>query len=300
MPPGDTAASAAAAIAAAINAQTTPDPASGLPLNGRFVAASAGNVITITAGVTLACALSAAASETYTAAGTPVSWSATVGGTVTAGDTLITTIDTVPVPYPVVSADTPATIAAGIAAAVNAATTADPYSGLPLNGLVVASSAGPVVTVAAANAGAPFTLACSLQSADAGTYTAAPTEPAAVTATITGPVQPGDTLVTTVNAVAVPYTAGPGDTGPAQLAASIAAAIGAAVQPDPATGLPLGTEIRAASASGMITVTAVDPATPLVLTCCGDHGRRAVHRRPGRSRRPPPRPWPERSRPGPR
>ena len=96
--PGDTAAAAAAAIAAALNAATTPDPASGLPLNARFHATSAGGVITIQAGFTLACSVSAGASETAAAAAaSPLSQTVTIAGTVTAGDTLTATIDGVPV-----------------------------------------------------------------------------------------------------------------------------------------------------------------------------------------------------------
>ena len=160
---GDTAATAATAIAAALNAATTPDPVSGLPLNDRFHATSTGGVITIRAGFTLACSVSAGASETYTAAAaSPLSQTATVAGTVTAGDTLTTTIDGVPIAYTVTAADTPATIAAGFAAMINNTTAPDPFSGLPLSGLVAASSAGAVVTILTVNAGAPFTLACSL------------------------------------------------------------------------------------------------------------------------------------------
>ena len=67
------------------------------------------------------------------------------------------------------------------------------------------------VTVVAANAGALFTLTCSLDPANAGTYSPGPPVPtAAQTATITGAVQQGDTLVTTINSVAVSYTARPG------------------------------------------------------------------------------------------
>ncbi|HEV2451110.1 MAG TPA: neuraminidase-like domain-containing protein [Streptosporangiaceae bacterium] len=264
----DTAATAAAAIAAAINAATTADPATGLPLNQRFYATSAGGVITIKAGFTLACSVSAAGTETYTAAAaSPLSQSAAVAGTVTPGDTLTTTIDGVPIGYTVLPGDTPATIAAGIAAAINAATIQDPYSGLPLNDLVVASSTAAVVTIITANAGPPFSLTCSLTPANAGTYSATPPVPPSWTATVTGAVAPGDTLVTTVNSVAVSYTAQPADTGAATLAASIAAVLSAAVQPDPVTGLPLGAEIRAAAAGGVITITSVDPAAPVTLAC---------------------------------
>jgi hypothetical protein len=266
--PGDTAATAAAAIAAALNASTAPDPASGLPLNTRFHATSSGGVITIRTGFSLTCAVSAAASETYTAAAaSPLAQDATVAGSVTAGDTLTTTIDGVAIDYTVAATDTPATIAAGIATMINNTTAPDPYAGLPLSGLVVASSAAAVVTVATANAGAPFTLACSFTPDNAGTYSAGPPVPASQTATITGAVAPGDTLVTTINAVPVSYTATPTDTDAAALAASITAAINAAVQPDPATQLPLSSEVQATSAAGVITITPVDPAVPFTLAC---------------------------------
>ena len=208
--PGDTAASAAAAIAAAINAATAPDPVSGLPLSSRFSATSDGGVVTVKAGFTLACSVSAGASETYTAGhlATPVSQSSAIAGPVTAGDTLTTTLDGVAIPYTAVAGDTPETIAAGIAAAINATTISDPFSGLPLNQIAAASSAAETVTVIAANTGAPFSLTCSLDPANAGTYAAGPPVPAAQTATITGAVQQGDTLVTTINSVAVSYTAG--------------------------------------------------------------------------------------------
>jgi Neuraminidase-like domain/FHA domain len=266
--PADTAVTAAEAIAAALNAATTPDPVSGLPLNARFHATSSGGVVTIRAGFTLACSVSAGASESYTAAAaSPLAQSATVAGSVTAGDSLTTTIDGVAIGYTVAAADTPATIAASIAAMINDTTTQDPFSGLPLNSLVVASSAAAVVTVITAGAGAPFTLACSLTPADAGTYTAGPPAPAAQTATVGGTIAAGDTLVTTINTVAVSYTVTATDTDAAELAASIAATISADVQPDPVTQLPLSSLIQATSSGGVITIAAVDPATPFTLAC---------------------------------
>jgi Neuraminidase-like domain/FHA domain/Salmonella virulence plasmid 28.1kDa A protein len=266
--PADTATTAATAIAAQLNASMAADPASGLPLNARFHATSSSSVITIKAGFTLACSVSAGASETYTAAaGPPLSRSATVGGSMTAGDTLTTTIDGVAIGYTVAAADTPATAAAGLADVINGTTIQDPYSGLPLNSLVAASSAGTVVTIVAAGAGAPFTLACTLTPANAGTYSAGPAAPAGQTATITGTVGAGDTLVTTINSVPISYSAQAADISAAALAASIAATISAAVQPDPATQLPLGSVVRARSTGGVITITAVDPATPFTLAC---------------------------------
>ena len=272
---GQTATDVAAAIAGSINNSAPPDPVdpvSGLQLSSRFLASTTGDsgVITIMAGFTLQCSVSPGATETYTAAaGTPVSRSATVAGTVREGDTLITTIDTVTVAYQVNAGDTAATIAADIAAAVNATTIPDPYSGIPLNGLVVAYSApsSAVVTFTAADAGAPFTLACSLDPANAGTYTAAPPESAHCTASIGGAVAQGDILVTTINSVPVSYTAGPADTSLAALASDIAATINAAVTVDPATQMPLNEEIQATGSGSTITITAIDPSTPITLSC---------------------------------
>ena len=52
--PGDTPAQIATTIAQAINAATVPDPVTGLPMNSRFHATTAANVITIKTGFTLA------------------------------------------------------------------------------------------------------------------------------------------------------------------------------------------------------------------------------------------------------
>jgi pSer/pThr/pTyr-binding forkhead associated (FHA) protein len=270
--PDDTAITAAAAVATSINAVTTLDPASGPALNARIYASSSGvdGVITIVAGFTLACSVLLGGSESYTAAaGTPVSGSATVGDPVTAGDTLRTAIDGVPVDYVVVPGDTTVSIAAGIAAAVNATTTADPYSGLPLNALVVASSepGSAVVSFDVAGAGAPFTLTCSLTSANAASYTATPPVPTSSTATIAGAAATGDVLVTTINSVAVSYTATAADTDTTVLATNIAATINAASGVDPVTLVPLSGEVQATSAGAVVTVTAIDPATLVTLSC---------------------------------
>jgi hypothetical protein len=276
--PGQTAAQVATAIANAVNTSTLPDPVSGLPLSRRFLASAAGDsgVVTVEAGFTLACAASGAsgggpaASEGYTiTTGTPVSWQTAVAGPVTTGDLLTTTIDGIPVAYQVAAGDTLPTIAAGIAAAVNATTIPDPYSGLPLNGLVVAvNDVGTGnVTFTAAGAGAPFTLACSLDPANAASYTATPPVPACCTASITGAVTPGDVLVTTINSAPVSYTAVAADANTTTLAQHIAAAINAAVGLDPATSLPLSGEVQASSSGSVVTITAVDPSTALSISC---------------------------------
>jgi hypothetical protein len=276
---GETAATVAAAIAATINATTAVDPASQLPLNKRFFASSNGGVITIKAGFTLACSVSAGAGETYTAAATsPLLQTATVAGTIAAGDVLTTTIDGVAIPYTVAAGDTPATIAANIRDAINNATLPDPFSGLPLNSLVAASSSGAVVTLVAANAGAPFTLACSLQPGKTGSYTTAAQLPSSYQGTIGGTIGTSDTLTTTftflnsANSVVVTYNAQAADTTADLLAASVAAAINGAVQQDPTTSLPLNSLVHATTSGSAVVITAVDPSMPFTVACSATGG----------------------------
>jgi hypothetical protein len=266
---GDTPAQVATTIAQAINATTVPDPDTGLPVNSRFYATTAASVITIKAGFTLACSATGSGLGAYTpAVASPLLQTATVAGAPAAGDTLTTTINGVPVAYTVQAGDTPATIAAGIAALVNATTLQDPFSGFPLNGLVVASTAASVITIIAANAGAPFSLTCGLTTAATDGYAAAPPVPAACQATITATtVAPGDTLITTVNHPTVTYTAGPDDTDAATLAAHIAATVSADVQVDPDTGLPVSGIVQATSSGNVITFIPVDPASAFALVC---------------------------------
>ncbi|MGD0246679.1 MAG: FHA domain-containing protein, partial [Streptosporangiaceae bacterium] len=267
--PGDTSAQVATTIAQAINAATVPDPDTGLPVNSRFYATAAANVITIKAGFTLACSAEGSGLGTYTAtAASPLLQTATVTGAPAAGDTLTTAINGVPVGYTVQTGDTPATIAAGIAALVNATTLQDPFSGFPLNGLVVSSAAANVITIIAANAGPPFSLTCGLTPAATGGYVVAPPVPAGWQATVTATtVAPGDTLITTVNQVAITYTAGPDDTDAPSLAAHIAATVSADVQVDQLTGLPVSSIVQATSKGNVIIFTAVDPASAFTLIC---------------------------------
>ena len=261
----DTAATAAAAIAAAIDSTTTADPASGLVLNQRFAATASGPVITVRAGVTLTTAVSAGATETAAASGTPVAWSVTVAGTVTPGDSITVTIDTVPVSYLVQPGDSLLEVAAGLAAAVNAATTADPYSGIPVNGLLAAASSGNVLTVTMAGAGAPFTLACTDAPASAGSYLTGPLVPALTqTATVSGSIPAGATLTTTVNSIPVVYQAITGDTA-ASIATAIASAVNATAAVDPGTGLAMNALVRASASGGSLTLTGLVGTAPFTL-----------------------------------
>ena len=147
----DSPATVAGNIANAINGTSTTDPTTNLPLNGRIHAdvSSQPGVIVLKAGFTLTCSVSTGATETYAATGSsPLSRTATVTATtVTAGDVLTTTINNISIPCIVAAGDTAATIAGRIAAAVNASIAQDPFSGLPLNTLVLATSASGKITI---------------------------------------------------------------------------------------------------------------------------------------------------------
>ena len=94
-----------------------------------------------------------------------------VGGSITINDVLTTLINGVAIPYQVVAGDTTVTIlATHIVSAINATTTADPITGLPLNQVILASNASGVITIKAVNPGSSFTLACSLSSGATETY----------------------------------------------------------------------------------------------------------------------------------
>lgn len=158
-------------VAAAINANTTKDPKSGSPLNQVVCASSSGAVITINALIfgpnfALSCSTSAGATETYTAGpATTASQTATISGVFPVDSVLVATINSVTVQYTVMPADTTAAaLAAKVVIAINAATTLDSVSNLPLNSLVKASNAGGVITISTSASGAPVALSCSVAS----------------------------------------------------------------------------------------------------------------------------------------
>jgi hypothetical protein len=274
---GESPATIATHIADAINSTATTDPTTNLPLNSRIHAdvSSQTGVVAIKAGFTLACSASTGATETYAAAGSsPLRRTATVTATtVTAGDVLTTTINNIAIPYTVAADDTTATIAAGIAAAINGSIAQDPFSALPLNTLVLATAAAGAITINVINFGAPFTLACSLSPAVAGSYDADSFSPPRWTATIGGTgVQAGDTLITTINSVKLPFTAAAGDASPTVLASSIAAMINASTVTEPTSMLPMNNFLSASAEGGIVTLTAKDPTIPFTLACSVAHG----------------------------
>jgi hypothetical protein len=270
-----TAANVAAGIANAISTAVTPDPFSGLPLKYVVTATGMGGTVTVRAsgqGANLAVTCSvtpAVPPPTYTPGPqVPASQTATAGGAITVGDILTTTINTIAIPYTVVAGDTSiANLAAHITAAINATSSADPGSGLPLKQVVTATSVGGVVTVTAASFGPNLTLACSLSGGATETYSAGPQVSASQTATFSAVPPPNDVIVTTINSVAVQYTVTPADTTVVGLAANIAGAINANATVDSVTGKALNTIVHASSTGGGVTVSTLSAGVPFSLSC---------------------------------
>lgn len=267
---GETPAQAATAIANLVNTCTTVDAVSNTEICKRFLATAQGPVISIKAGFTVGCQVNGKQTEAYSPTSTtnPTAQTATLSGAITAGDVVITTIDGVPVQYTFSATDGLLSAAQNIAAAINGTTVAHPFSGLPLNEIVAASApATPAGTVnlTAPNAGAPFTLACTIKAANAGTYSLAAPVRAGFTATVGGTVKTNDTMTTTINGVDITYPVAATDTTTAVLAASLAKTISTTVQVDPTTQLPLSSLVQATSANNVVTINAIDPATAFTL-----------------------------------
>jgi Neuraminidase-like domain len=276
---GETPSSIATSIAAAINTDASDtDQVSNTKLNARFLATPLSNQVIIKAGFALSCQVSGGSGGTFTAASSsPLAKTATVGGTPDAGSTLTVTIDTVPITYVVAPNDTLATIATNVAIAINGTTVAHPYSGLPLNTIVAATGAATgIVSINAANPGAPFTLNCAILSANSATYTTDAPVAAGYTASIGGTVQAGDVMTFTINNVPVAYTATATDTSTTALAASLATAINTSVQQDPTTLLPFGSLVHATSNGSVVTVNPIDPATSFTLNIVTTSGAETV------------------------
>ena len=145
--PGDTPAQIATTIAQAINAATVHDPHTGLPVNSRFDASTVANVITIKTGFTLACS---PRPRPYLCSRSAISAAADRNRHRRSGlqETRCSPPSTASRwPIPSAAGDTPATLAAGIAAADQRHDAARSILGATANGLVVASSAAAVVTI---------------------------------------------------------------------------------------------------------------------------------------------------------
>ena len=244
---GDTPASAATVIAAAINASTTPDPQSGLPLNQRLYAAVNGSLIVIKAGFQVIVPAPAGITEVVTlSASTPILQTITLSGTPTAGDAIAFTIDETPISVVVNAGDDLAAIASNLCDTINATTAPDAYAGVALNTLIAASCTGAVVTLVSAGPGAPFTLACAVKSADAGSY-AAWTNTATSTqgVQVTGTLAQGTTLTTIINGATLYYVVGANEPL-LTTAANLVTLINGSSATDPQTGLAVDALVFAA------------------------------------------------------
>lgn len=267
-PADTTLAAMAGKVATAVNAATATDPATGRPLNTVVTASAAGDVVTFAAAgqgeaFTLGCALTSGA---YTAAGqAAAAATANVTGAITAGDILTTTVNGVAVPCTVAAADTVVSVAAKIAAAINAATATDPATRRPLNTVVAALSTGGIITVAATGQGTAVTLVCSVSAGATEGFAPGPTFQAWL-AEVTGGFAVGDTLTTTVAGIDIPYPIVAADTDPATIAGHLASAINASTATDPASGLPLNRLVKATGAGGSVVVRAASPSFTLACS----------------------------------
>jgi Neuraminidase-like domain/Putative peptidoglycan binding domain/Salmonella virulence plasmid 28.1kDa A protein len=261
---GDTLSMIATNIATAINKTTTPDPTvlpTVVPLNQRISASSQGAVVTIRAGFTLTWGPLASFSVKTAL---PLLQSAVFVGAVAAGTSVTAQINnTVSISYSMQPNDTAATVAAGLAIAINSCTSPDPYSGLPLNSLLVATSSGAVITVSSINSGAPLSLSCSITPGATGSYTAGTQVPAYQTATVGGTVASGDTLTTTINGLNIPFPVTTQNS--AVVASAIVTAINGTTTPDPVTGMPINRILHASASGATVTISANDPAMALTL-----------------------------------
>jgi hypothetical protein len=262
---GETIALAATGIAAAINASTTIDPASGQPIGKRFLAVAAAPSIAVTAGfVVITPPPAPGQTETLTLASAgPTSWTLTIGGAATPGDVVQFSIDGATIAYTVATGDALTSVADGLAAAINATTAADPYCGQALNTIVAASSANGVVTLIAAGAGASFSLAGSVLSTFKGAYGPDSSNSKKVL-TISGAFGPGAILTTSINGVSLTYSPASGATV-TTIAQAIVAEINNSTIVDPVTGLAIKALVSAASLLSdtpnlaTIALAAVDP-----------------------------------------
>jgi Neuraminidase-like domain/Putative peptidoglycan binding domain/Salmonella virulence plasmid 28.1kDa A protein len=265
---GDTPQTVASKIAAAINATTTTDPVSGLPLSQRFHAAASNAQVVITAGFHIAWNVSGSSGGTLSPAGVtdPTAQTATAGGTPAVGETFTVIIDTIPVAYVAKTGETAASIATGLATTINATTAPHPYSGLPLNSLLAASAAGAVISVKTADTGPPFDLTCSIELANTGTYVAGTPIPAEAVVALSGTVTTGNAITINLNTVALTYTVAATDTSLAILATSLANTINGAVQVDPTTTLPFSQLLHATSNGITLTIRPIDSSTSFIVT----------------------------------
>jgi hypothetical protein len=279
---GDSAATVAAGLVSAINAQTAPHSFTGLPLNSLLVASAAGAIVTVrTAGAgpafSLAGAIQLAVTANYvTAAPVPAQAELTLSGVPAAGDIATLTLDGAALTYILGAADAVLpTLALNLATVVNGSVTPDPTTGLPFGQLLRASAAGAVVTLMPIDPATAFTVSATVTGAAA--IAVAGPDPASQSATVTGAFPTGAVLTTTIDGAALYYTVAPADT-PASIAGAIAGLVNATALPDPNSGLPLTTLLQASSAGATVTINARNTTTAFTLQVLAAQGGYAAGR----------------------
>jgi hypothetical protein len=192
----------------------------------------------------------------------PGAQTATVTGTLFAGDILRTTLNGANVDHVVAAGETLAAAASAIATAINTSATVDPASGLPIRqrfyatvqGSSVVIDAGFAVTVPAPTVGQTETL---------GLATAHPTSQ---TVTIGGSVTAGNVVQFAIDSVPISYAVATGDTL-ASIADALRDVVNATTTADPYSGQALNLIVAASSANGVITLISAGSGASFALNC---------------------------------
>lgn len=192
----------------------------------------------------------------------PGAQTATLTGTLFAGDTLRTTINGANIDHVVAAGETPTTAATAIATAINNSTTLDPPSSLRIGqrfhavvqGSSIVIDAGFAVTLPPPAAGVTETLAL------------ATANPTSQTLTIGGSATPGDAVQFAIDSVPISYTVAAGDTL-ASIADALRDVVNATTVADPYTGQALNIIVAASSAAGVLTLIAAGAGASFSLNC---------------------------------
>ncbi|QGM47133.1 hypothetical protein H2LOC_016335 [Methylocystis heyeri] len=192
----------------------------------------------------------------------PGAQTATLSGTLFAGDVLSTSVNGAKIDHTVAAGETPAIAAAAIAAAINASAKADPASGKPIGQRFFAAAKGGAIVVAAG-----FTVAVPA-AAPGATETLTPSidRPTAQTLKIGGAPTVGDVVQFAIDDTPIAYTVAAGDTF-VSIADALRDAVNATTVADPYYGRALNAIVAASSANGVLTLIAAGAAAPFALAC---------------------------------
>jgi hypothetical protein len=187
---------------------------------------------------------------------------ATVTGTLFAGDTLRTTIDGANIDHLVAAGETPTAAAAAIAAAINSSPRIDPASSLRIGQRFYAVVQGSSIVIDAG-------FAVSVPPPAAGvteTLTLVTAHPTSQTLTIGGSATPGDVVQFAIDSAPISYTVAAGDTL-ASIADALRDVVNATTVADPYSGEALNTIVAASSANGVLTLIAAGAGAGFSMNC---------------------------------